>query len=124
MYFFVGSEFSDRVPQNVKLPRTQGRFQGVIDFLLARTSHRGIEPRCDFLTGYSLYRHHKSAVDIASGLPQALSLVQPKGLAAAMAVTAVAAKDVFCGLQVTELESFPRFFLFHFIFLSRCFGLP
>ena len=74
--------------------------------------------------GHSLYRQHKSAVDIASGLPQALSLVQPKGLAAAMAVAAVAAEDVFCGRQVTELESFSRFFLFHFIFPFRFFGLP
>jgi hypothetical protein len=39
-------------------------------------------------------------------------------------VAAVAASDVFCGRQITELESFPRSFLFHFIFLSRCFGLP
>jgi hypothetical protein len=30
--------------------RVQGRFQKVVGFLLARTSHRGIEPRCDFLT--------------------------------------------------------------------------
>jgi hypothetical protein len=45
-------------------------------------------------------------------------LVQPKGVAAS-AVAVVAASDVFCGRQVTELESFPRFFLFHFIFLSN-----
>ena len=37
---------------------------------------------------------------------------------------AVAASEVACGRQVTDLESFLRFFLFHFIFLSRCFGLP
>jgi hypothetical protein len=43
---------------------------------------------------------------------------------AAATVAAVAASDVFCGRQVTDLESFPRFFLFHFMFLSRCFGLP
>ncbi len=69
--------------------------------------------------GHSLYRQHKSAVDIASGLPQALSLVQPKGLPAAMAVAAVAAKDVFCGLQVTEFDSFLSSFLCHFILLSN-----
>jgi hypothetical protein len=28
----------------------RGRFQRVVGFLLTRTSHRGIEPRCDFLT--------------------------------------------------------------------------
>ena len=80
-------------------------------------SHRGNRTTVRLSNGHSLYRQHKSAVDIASGRPQAVSLVQPKGLPAAMAVAAVAAKDVFCGLQVTELESFPRFFLFHFIFL-------
>jgi hypothetical protein len=85
-------------------------------------SHRGNRTTVRLSNGHSLYREHKSAVDIASGLPQALSL-QPKGLPAAMAVAAVVAKDVFCGLQVTELESFPRFFLFHFIFPFRCFGL-
>jgi len=73
--------------------------------------------------GYSLYRQHENAVDIASGLPQVLLLRQRKGVAAAT-VAAVAASDVFCGRQVTDLESFPRFFLFHFMFLSRCFGLP
>jgi hypothetical protein len=87
-------------------------------------SHRGNRTTVRLSNGHSLYRQHKSAVGIASGRPQALSLVQPKGLPATMAVAAVAAKDVFCGLQVTELESFPRFFLFHFIFPFRCFGLP
>ena len=72
--------------------------------------------------GYSLLRQQENAVDIASGLPQVL-LRQRKGVAAAT-VAAVAASDVFCGRQVTDLESFPRFFLFHFMFLSRCFGLP
>jgi hypothetical protein len=33
MYFFIGSEFSDRVPQNVKLPQAQRRFQRVVKFL-------------------------------------------------------------------------------------------
>ncbi len=66
--------------------------------------------------GYSLLRQQENAVHIASGLP-----VQPKGVAA---VAAVAASGVSCGRQVTDLESFLRFFLFHFIFLSRCFGLP
>jgi hypothetical protein len=67
--------------------------------------------------GHSLLRQHENAVGIASGLPQR------KGMAAS-AVAAVAASDVVCGRQVTELESFPRFFLFHFIFPFRCFGLP
>ena len=66
--------------------------------------------------GHSLYRQRENAVGIASGL-----LAKPTGMAA---VAAVAASDVFCGRQITELESFPRSFLFHFIFLSRCFGLP
>jgi hypothetical protein len=36
----------------------------------------------------------------------------------------VAASGVFCGLQVTDFDSFLRFFLCHFILLSiRC-GLP
>ena len=93
-----------------------------MSFLLARTSHRrGIEPRCDFVTGHSLLRQHENAVDIALGLPRVLLPVQPEGVAAG---AAVAASDVFCGRQVTDLESFLLFFLFHFIFLSRCFGLP
>src|SRR5262245_28476928 len=33
MYFFIGSEFSDRVPQNVKLAQAQRRFQRVVKFL-------------------------------------------------------------------------------------------
>jgi hypothetical protein len=37
------------------------------------------------------------------------------------ALAAVAASDVFCGRQVTEFDSFLHF---HFILLSRCFGLP
>jgi hypothetical protein len=31
---------------------------------------------------------------------------------------------VFCGLQVTDFDSFLRFSLCHFILFSRCFGLP
>ena len=56
--------------------------------------------------GYSLLRQQENAVDIASGLP-----VQPKGVAA---VAAVAASGVSCGRQVTDLESFLRFFLLSF----------
>ena len=36
----------------------------------------------------------------------------------------VATFDVFSGLQVADFDSFLRFFLFHFILLSRWFGLP
>jgi hypothetical protein len=61
--------------------------------------------------GYSLLRQQENAVDIASGVP-----VQPKGVAA---VAAVAASGVSCGRQVTDLESFLRFFLCHFILLSN-----
>jgi hypothetical protein len=35
MYFLIGSEFSDRVPQNVKLPQAQRRFQRVAFALLS-----------------------------------------------------------------------------------------
>ena len=70
--------------------------------------------------GHSLLRQHVIAVDISLGLPPVLLLVQPEGLAA---VAAVAAYDVFCGLQVTEFDGFLHFFLYHFILLSNCFGL-
>ena len=78
----------------------------------------GIEPRCDFVTGYSLYRQHENAGGTASGLPQVLLPAQPEG-GGVTAVTVVAASDVFCGRQVTDLESFLLFFLFHFILLSN-----
>ena len=63
--------------------------------------------------GYSLLRQQENAVDIASGLP-----VQPKGVAAVVA----AAFGVFGWQQVTEFDSFLRFFLCHFILLSIWFG--
>jgi hypothetical protein len=68
----------------------------------------GIEPRCDFLTVIPLL----DLVTIAttwsgSGV---LSLAQQP---------AVAAYGVFCGLQVADFDSFRRFFLSHFILLSR-----
>ena len=78
----------------------------------------GIEPRCDFVTGYALYRQRENAGGTASGLPQVLLPVQPEG-EGVTAVTVVAASDVFCGRQVTDLESFLLFFLFHFILLSN-----
>jgi hypothetical protein len=80
----------------------------------------GIEPRCDFVTG-SLYRQRENAGGTASGLPQVLLPVQPEGqgVTAGSAVMEVAASDVFCGRQVTDLESFLLFFLFHFILLSN-----
>ena len=34
------------------------------------------------------------------------------------------ALGIFFRLQVTDFDSFLRFFLCHFILLSRCFGLP
>ena len=68
----------------------------------------GIEPRCDFLTVIPLLRQ-VNAIATASGESRVLSLTQQPAVDAAY--------GVFCGLQVTELESFPRFFLFHFIFL-------
>jgi hypothetical protein len=42
-----------------------------------------------------------------------LALVQQPAVA-----VAVAASGVFCGLQVTDFDSFLRFFLCHFILLS------
>src|ERR1700756_2967051 len=35
MYFFIGSEFSDRVPQNVKLHQAYRRFQRVVRLLVS-----------------------------------------------------------------------------------------
>ena len=71
----------------------------------------GIEPRCDFLTVIPLLDLVK-AIATAWGGPRVLSLMQQP----AMAVTAY---GVFCGLQVTEFDSFLRFFLCHFILLSN-----
>jgi hypothetical protein len=63
-----------------------------------------------------------SAVATAWGLhPGSISLVGQRGILAA-AVAATAAFGVFCGLQVTGFDSFLRFFLCHFIPLSRWFG--
>ena len=44
MYFFIGSEFSDPVPQNVKLPQAQRRFHRVVKFLRQQT-HRKVVHR-------------------------------------------------------------------------------
>ena len=71
----------------------------------------GIEPRCDFLTVIPLLDLVK-AIATAWGGPRVLSLMQQP----AMAVTA---HGVFGGLQVTESDSFLRFFLCHFILLSN-----
>src|SRR6476659_10233459 len=65
--------------------------------------------------GHSLLRQWLNATATAWDGSRVLSLKQPP---------AVAAKDVFCGLQVTDLESFPHFFPFHLIFPFCCFGLP
>ena len=68
----------------------------------------GIEPRCDFLTIIRLLQL-VNAIATARGGSRILSLTQQP---------AVATYDVFCGLQVTEFDSFLRFFLVHFILLS------
>jgi hypothetical protein len=77
--------------------------------------------------GYSLLNlcERATLTELSGGLqpPDAirvLFLVQQPAVEPA----AVPATDVFCGRQVTDLESFLRFFLFHLILLSRCFGLP
>jgi hypothetical protein len=41
MYFFIGFGISDRVPQNVKLPQAQRRFQTVVKVLRQKT-HRDL----------------------------------------------------------------------------------
>ena len=69
----------------------------------------GIEPRCDFLTVIPLLRQ-VNAIATAWGGSRVLSLTQQP---------ADAAYGVFCGLQVTESDSFLRFFLCHFILLSN-----
>jgi hypothetical protein len=48
----------------------------------------------------------------ARGGSRVLSLIQQPAVA-------VAAYGVFCGLQVTDFDSFLRFFLCHFILLSN-----
>ena len=68
----------------------------------------GIEPRCDFLTVLPLLEQ-VNAIATAWGGSWIFSLTEQ---------AAVAAYDVFCGLQVTEFDSFLRSFLCHFILLS------
>ena len=70
----------------------------------------GIEPRCDFLTVIPLLRQ-LNAIATAWGGSRVLSLTQQPAVDAAY--------GVFCGLQVTEFDSFLRFFLCHFILLSN-----
>jgi len=56
MYFFIGSEFSDRVPQNVKLPQAQRPFQRVVKVLRQQTHRKLVnrpfhfQKRCQDLT--------------------------------------------------------------------------
>jgi hypothetical protein len=69
----------------------------------------GIEPRCDFLTVIPLLRP-VNAIATAWGGSRVLSLTQQ---------SAVAGYGVFCGLQVTDFDSFLRFFLCHFILLCN-----
>lgn len=54
-----------------------------------------------------------NAIATAWGAIPVLALVQQP------AVAVVAAYGVFCGLQVTDFDSFLRFFLCHFILLSN-----
>ena len=68
----------------------------------------GIGPGCDFLTVLSLLGQ-VNAIATAWGGSWVFSLTEQ---------AAVAAYDVFCGLQVTEFDSFLRSFLCHFILLS------
>ncbi len=70
----------------------------------------GIEPRCDFLTVIPLLRQ-LNAIATAWGGSRVLSLTQQP--------TVDAAYGVFCGLQVTEFDSFLSSFLCHFILLSN-----
>jgi len=61
--------------------------------------------------GYPLWNDvHAGAT--ARGGSRVLSLIQQP-------TVAVAAYGVFCGLQVTDFDSFLRFFLCHFILLSN-----
>ena len=61
--------------------------------------------------GYPLWNDvHAGAT--ARGGSRVLSLIQQPAVA-------VAAYGVFCGLQVTDFDSFLRFFLCHFILLSN-----
>jgi hypothetical protein len=66
--------------------------------------------------GYSL-SDHVNAVATVWGV-RVLFLVQQRGMPVA-AVTVAAAFGVFGWLQVTESDPFVRFFLCHFILLSR-----
>ena len=75
--------------------------------------HRGIEPRCDFLHGYSLL-NHVNAVATAWGLcPGSFFLVQQRGTPVAV-VAVAAAVGVFGWLQVTGFDFGD--FLLHFSF--------
>jgi hypothetical protein len=72
----------------------------------------GIEPRCDVLTVIPLLDQVIAiATATAWGGSRVLSLTQQPAV--------VAASGVFCGLQVTDFDSFLRFFLCHFILLSN-----
>jgi hypothetical protein len=54
-----------------------------------------------------------NAIATARDVPRFLALVQQRAM-----VAAVAASGVFSGLQITDFDSFLRFFLCHFILLS------
>ena len=89
--------------------RAQGRFQRAVGVFARPTSrfHLGVAPRGTTVrlsNGHSLSR---PGIEVVT--------------ACALATTATF--GVFSELQVADFDSFLRFFLFHFILLSRWFGL-
>jgi hypothetical protein len=70
--------------------------------------------------GYFLSNHVNAVATVWS--VRVLFLVQQRGMPVSAVVAA--AFGVFGWLQVTDSDCFVRFFLCHFILLSRWFGLP
>jgi hypothetical protein len=96
----------DRAPVGIKKDRTVGN----------RTTVR-------LSNGYSLLNLCERAT--AWGLrPGSFFLVQQRAKPVAVVAAAAAAFRVFVWLQVRLFDFFLRFFLCHFILLSRWFGLP
>jgi hypothetical protein len=89
------------------LPLDQTAVVTVTEAINHKDRTDGIEPRCDFPTVIPLW-NQVTAWDGS----RVLSLMQQP-------TVAVAAYGVFCGLQVTDFDSFLRFFLSHFILLSN-----
>jgi hypothetical protein len=91
-----------------------------------KTAPRGIETTVRLSNGYSLLNlcERATLTELSGGLqpPDAirvLFLAQQRAKLPAVEPAAVPATDVFCGRQVTDLDGFLRFFLCHFILLSR-----